>query len=53
MAKRHIRLTAAKTVAMATWVKFETKSGGTVSFRAVKTVEELVNFRFRTKKKCG
>jgi len=51
MATRNVRFVAAKTVAKPTRVKFKTKSGRTVSFRAVKTVKvkKAVRFRARTK----
>lgn len=51
MAKKNVQFTADKTVAKPTRVKFKTKSGETVSFRALKTVKERVHVRFRAKKK--
>jgi hypothetical protein len=51
MAKRNVRFTAIETVKKPATVKFKTKSGETVSFRAVKTFkkEEVVHFRARKK----
>ena len=46
MAKKNIQFIAAKTVAKPTRAKFKTKSGETVSFRALKTVREKVTVRF-------
>jgi hypothetical protein len=46
MAKRNVQFTAARTVAKPARVKFKTKSGETVSFRALKTVREKVTLRF-------
>jgi hypothetical protein len=40
MAKRNVRFVASKTVAKPTTVKFKTKSGQTVFFKAVKTVRQ-------------
>jgi len=40
MATKNVQFTAAKTVAKPTSVKFKTKSGETVSFRALKTARE-------------
>jgi len=51
MASKNIRFIANKTVAKPTRVKFKTKSGETVSFRALKTVKQRVAVRFREKKK--
>jgi len=39
MAKRNVRFVATKTVKKPTTVEFRTKSGETVSFRALKTFE--------------
>jgi len=51
MAKRNVRFVATRTVKKPTTVKFRTKSGETVSFRAFKTFErkEVVHFRARKK----
>jgi hypothetical protein len=46
MARKNVQFTAAKTVAKPSRVKFKTKSGETVSFRALKTVRERVIVRF-------
>jgi len=43
MAKQNVQFTAAETVAEPTMMKFKTKSGGTVFFRALKTVEVRVS----------
>ncbi len=43
MARRRVRFVAVKTIP--TRVKFKTKSGKTVSFRALKTVKKVVRFR--------
>ena len=51
MAKATVRFIATKTVAKPTKVKFKTKSGETVSFKALKTVKEKETVRFRAKKK--
>ena len=51
MATRNVRFVAAKTVAKPTRVKFRTKSGKTVSFRALKTVKVKTAVRFRAGKK--
>jgi hypothetical protein len=51
MAKSKVRSLATKTVARPTRVKFKTKSGETVSFRALKTVREPVRVSFRRKRK--
>jgi hypothetical protein len=47
MATRNVRFVAAQTVAKPTRVKFKTKSGETVSFRALKTVKVKKAVRFR------
>jgi len=51
MASTNVRFVATKTVKKPTTVKFKTKSGKTVSFRALKTFErkEVVHFRARKK----
>lgn len=51
MASRTIKIIATKTVAKPTKVKFKTKSGKTVSFKALRTVEQKKTVRFRSKKK--
>jgi hypothetical protein len=40
MAKKNVRFDATKTVAKPARVRFKTKSGKTVSFKAVKTVKQ-------------
>ncbi len=50
MAQRNVKFVATKTVRKPATVKFKTKLGETVSFRAVKTFERKV-VRFRAKKK--
>jgi hypothetical protein len=51
MAQKNVRFVATKTVKKPAIVKFKTKSGKTVSFRAVKTVERKQQVvRFRAKK---
>jgi hypothetical protein len=52
MAQRNVKFVATKTVRKPATVKFKTKSGETVSFRAVKTFErkeEVVHFRAKKK----
>jgi hypothetical protein len=51
MAKRNITFTAVQTVKRPATVKFKTKSGETVSFRAVKTFRKDEVVHFRAKKK--
>jgi len=51
MAKRNVRFVATKTVKKPATVKFKTKSGETVSFRALKTFERKKVVHFRAKKK--
>jgi hypothetical protein len=51
MAQRNIRFVVTETIAKPATVKFKTKSGETVSFRAVKTFERKKVVRFRAKKK--
>lgn len=51
MAQRDIKFVATETVAKPATVKFKTKSGETVSFRAVRTFERKKVVRFRAKKK--
>ena len=43
MAKKNVRFVATKTVPAT--LRFKTKSGQTVSFKAVKTVRKVVKFR--------
>jgi len=50
MTKRNVRF-AAKTVTKPTTNKFKTKSGKTVSFRALKTMKARRVVRFRARKK--
>jgi len=47
MATKNVRFVATRTVP--TRVRFKTKSGKTVSFKAVKTVKKAVHFRARKK----
>lgn len=51
MAKKNVRFTAVKTVTKPATVRFMTKSGKTVSFKALKTfkMKEVVHFRARKK----
>ncbi len=51
MAKRNVRFTAVKTVTKPATVRFKTKSGETVSFKALKTFrkKEEVHLRARNK----
>lgn len=51
MAKKNMRFVATKTVTKPTTVKFKTKSGKTVSFRALKTYKEKELVLFRAKKR--
>jgi len=51
MAQKTVRFVATKTVKKPTTVKFKTKSGQTVSFRALKTFEKKQVVRSRAKKK--
>ncbi len=51
MAKKNVRFVATKTVAKPATVKFKTKSGQTVSFKALKTVKERQVVRFRAGRK--
>jgi hypothetical protein len=50
MARQNIAF-ATKTVKQPTTVKFKTKTGKTVSFKAVKIAEKKVRVKFRAKKK--
>jgi hypothetical protein len=51
MAQRNVKFVATKTVHKPATVKFKTKSGETVSFRAVKTFERKEVVHLRAKKK--
>jgi len=51
MAQKNVRFIAVKTVTKPTTVKFKTKSGETVSFRALKTVKQKKVVHFRARKK--
>jgi len=51
MAKKNVQFVATKTVTKPTRVKFKTKSGETVSFRALRTVKEKELVKFRAKRK--
>jgi len=50
MASKNVRFVATKIVKKPARIKFKTKSGKTVSFRAVKTVERKRVARFRAKR---
>jgi len=50
MAQKNVRFVATKTEKRPATVKFKTKSGKTVSFRAVKTFERTEVVRFPAKK---
>ena len=51
MANRNVRFVAVRTVKKPATVKFKTKSGETVFFKALKTVSRKQVVRFRAKKK--
>jgi hypothetical protein len=51
MAKKSVQFIATKTVTKPTKVKFKTKSGETVSFKALKTVKQKEVVHFRAKRK--
>jgi hypothetical protein len=51
MAKRNVRFVAVQTVKKPTTVRFKTKSGEVVSFKAIKTFPKKQVVRFRAKKK--
>ena len=51
MATQNIRFDAPKIVRKPVTVKFKTKSGKTVFFKALKIEQERVSVRFRSKKK--
>lgn len=50
MGRKNVRFIATKTVTKPTTVKFKTKSGDTVSFKALKTVKRKEVVHFRAKK---
>jgi hypothetical protein len=51
MANQNVRFDGVKTVKKPATVKFKTKSGKTVSFKALKIVRKKVAVHFRAKKK--
>ncbi len=51
MAKKNLRFEAVKVVAKPTTLRFKTKSGQTVSFKAIKTTKQRQAVRFRAKAK--
>jgi hypothetical protein len=51
MANQNVRFEGVKIVRKPTTVKYKTKSGKTVSFKAVKTEQKRVAVHFRAKKK--
>jgi hypothetical protein len=51
MSKKNVRFTAVKTVTKPATVKFKTKSGEMVSFKALKTVKQKEVVHFRAKRK--
>jgi len=51
MSKRIVKFVAFKTEKKPTTVKFKTKDGKTVAFKAVKTVKVKKDVRFASKKK--
>lgn len=51
MAKKNVRFTAVKTVTKPATVRFKTKSGETVSFKALKTFRMKEDVHFRARKK--
>lgn len=51
MAKKIVRFIRVKTVQKPATVRFKTKSGRTVSFKALKTVKKREVVQFRAKKK--
>jgi len=51
MGKENVRFVAVKTVRKPARVTFKTKSGKTVSFKALKTVAKKEVVRFRAKRK--
>jgi hypothetical protein len=51
MAKRNVRFTAVETATKPATVRFKTKSGGTVSFKALKTFKKKVAVHSRARNK--
>ena len=51
MDKKNVKFTATKTVQKPTTVKFHTKDGKAVSFKAVETVKVREKVNFKAKKK--
>ncbi len=51
MSKKIVRFIAVKTARKPTTIKFKTKSGKTVSFKAIKTVKVREVVRFPAKRK--
>ncbi len=51
MASKNVHFVTTKTVTKPVKVRFKTKSGETVSFKALKTVKQKELVTFRTKKK--
>ena len=51
MPKRAVKFVAIKTVTKPATVEFKTKSGKTVSFKALRTVKQRQVVNFRAKKK--
>ena len=51
MASQNMRFVAVETIKKPTRLKFKTKSGQTVSFKAIKTIEKKKSVRARPKKK--
>lgn len=51
MAQKNVKFVATRIDRKPATVKFKTKSGKTISFRALKTVERKQVVRFRAKKK--
>jgi hypothetical protein len=51
MAKKTVKFKAFKTVAKPVKVKFQTKSGETISFKALRTFEKKRTVRFRATKR--
>jgi hypothetical protein len=51
MAKKNVRFIAVKTVTKPATVRYKTKSGETVSFKALKTFKMKEDVHFRARKK--
>jgi len=51
MRKKNVRFVAVKTVKKPATIKFKTKSGKTVSFKALRTFKQKQAVHFRAKKK--